>query len=368
MNFEVITTTVDLQDIPSYKTNVTLEGQLLQLSFTWNERLGKRALYIKNSADVCYLQNKILFPNESLELNSNAVFDDLPYSVTLIKTGDQKRVGNIFNWSKDFILCFSRTVDLDVKKLNVVYGVTTPSTPTLPPSYGAWILNQGYEIVGNDIKYTAYKTNILNYYDSFALADLVQTLVKSFHDPDLQQYAAFTTAVEQLIGVVDWVLDLANNRIRYAGTVNKVCTTFGDCSGYENLWESNTAKIYTVPDCVAEVGSSGWWGNTLTIYLSPTAVECRGSISGTSIALFNRVTNPAYDPNDAVEENYLPLTTVAQKVISNAELGEDEVLKLLSEDYIKLVAESIFNTDTAKQFVKLENLIPQLETNKVLRS
>ena len=133
MELEVFTTNVELQDIPSYSTNITVEGQLLKLSFLWNERIGKRVLSIKNSSDVVYLQNTILHPNEPLELNSNAVLDDLPYSVTLVKTGDVNKVGNIFNWSKDFILCFSRTVDLDVKKLNVVYGVTTPSTPILPP-------------------------------------------------------------------------------------------------------------------------------------------------------------------------------------------------------------------------------------------
>ena len=112
MNFEVFTTSVELQDIPSYTTNITLEGQTLRLSFLWNERLSKRVLSVKSSTDVTYLQNTILYPNESFEFNSNAVFDDLPYSVTLVKTGDQKRVGNIFNWSKDFILCFSRTVDV----------------------------------------------------------------------------------------------------------------------------------------------------------------------------------------------------------------------------------------------------------------
>lgn len=133
MNFNFIATYVDLQDIPSYTTNITVEGQLLKLSFMWNERIGKRTLYITDSADQCYLQNTILHPNEPFELNANAVLNDLPYSVTLIKTGDQKRVGNIFNWSKDFILCFSRTVDVDVEKLNVVYGVTNPSTPTIPP-------------------------------------------------------------------------------------------------------------------------------------------------------------------------------------------------------------------------------------------
>ena len=112
MKLEVYTTNVELQDIPSYTTSITLEGQLLRLSFLWNERIGKRVLSIKNSADECYLQNTILHPNESFELNSNAVFDELPYTVTLIKTGDSKRVGNIFDWSKDFILCFSRTVDI----------------------------------------------------------------------------------------------------------------------------------------------------------------------------------------------------------------------------------------------------------------
>ena len=134
MNFDYYGTFVDLQDIPSYTTNITVEGQLLKLSFMWNERIGKRTLHITDSADQCYLQNTILHPNEPFELNANAVLNDLPYSVTLIKIGDQKRVGNIFNWSKDFILCFSRTVDVEVEKLNVVYGVTKPSTPTIPPN------------------------------------------------------------------------------------------------------------------------------------------------------------------------------------------------------------------------------------------
>lgn len=111
MEFEVFATNVDLQNIPSYTTNITLEGQLLKISFVWNERIGKRTIFIRNSADICYLQNTILHPNESFELNSNAVFDDLPYKVALQKVGDTNKVGNIYNWSKDFILCFYRTVD-----------------------------------------------------------------------------------------------------------------------------------------------------------------------------------------------------------------------------------------------------------------
>lgn len=146
MELEVFTTNVELKDIPSYSTTISVEGQLLKLSFLWNERIGKRVLSIKNSSDVVYLQNTILYPNEPLELNSNAILDDLPYSVTLVKTGNVNKVGNIFNWSKDFILCFSRTVDLDVKKLNVVYGVTTPSTPTLPPIVKPPVVNPPVDI------------------------------------------------------------------------------------------------------------------------------------------------------------------------------------------------------------------------------
>ena len=112
MNFEVFTTSIELLNIPSYTTNITLEGQTLRLSFLWNERLSKRVLSVKSSTDVTYLQNTILYPNESFELNSNAVFDDLPYKVVLQKTGDVNRVGNLYNWSKDYILVFYRTVDV----------------------------------------------------------------------------------------------------------------------------------------------------------------------------------------------------------------------------------------------------------------
>lgn len=367
MNFNFIATYVDLLDIPTYTTSVALEGQVLRVSFVWNERIGKRTIFITNSVGECYLQNTILHPNEPFELNSNAVFDDVPYTVTLIKTGDSKRVGNIFDWSKDFILCFSRTVDLDVKKLNVVYGVTTPSSPILPKPFGDWILNQGYEIVGNDIKYTAYKTNSLNYYDSFALADLVQTLVKSFHDPDLQQYAAFTTAVEQLLGSVDWVLDPANNRIKYY--------EIDDPNQADYIWwigdRSRWGTCYSESSCAAVymtwmTGFENAINPTSECKKNGTSMVCTGTANG-SRRFNNTMSGTAQNPSAEKEEKYLPLQVVAQKVISNADSSADEVLKLLSEDYINLVANSVFDSNPSKRFVKLEDLIPQLEANKVLR-
>lgn len=382
MNFDFIATYVDLQDIPSYTTNITVEGQLLKLSFMWNERIGKRTLYITDSADQCYLQNTILHPNEPFELNANAVLNDLPYSVTLIKTGDQKRVGNIFNWSKDFILCFSRTVDVEVEKLNVVYGVTKPSTPTIPPitkpdpSYGDWILNQGYEVIGSNIKYTAYKTNSLNYYDSFALTDLVQALVKSFSDSDLQQYAAFTSAVEQLTGAVDWVLDSENNQIVYNNPIPPNVIP----PNYQFYWSANEKNFTNAYDACNELYLLylSTYGTSIVHSFNVSnigeAADCKlelGYVPDTRFDTFvlYRQINPNYDPE--AQEQYsetLPLEFVAQQVISNAESSGEEVLKLLSEDYINLVAESIFNTNPSKQFVTLEDLESQLEANKVLRN
>ena len=366
MELEVFTTNVELQDIPSYSTNITVEGQLLKLSFLWNERIGKRVLSIKNSSDVVYLQNTILHPNEPLELNSNAVLDDLPYSVTLVKTSDVNKVGNIFNWSKDFILCFSRTVDLDVKKLNVVYGVTTPSTPILPkpdPIFGDWNLNQGFTILGDNIRYTGYKTNGIDTYDIFALSDLQDSLVKSFLDPDLQQYAAFTTAVEQLlIGAVDWELDPANNQIVYS-------------EDYPILVKDNATDWMTVEDYIKRQTGGSKLKLSDTTLNRINSVSSQRTITLTGTCLIQTAYCPIGSSKSltvTVKPNYdnkktLPLNTVAQKVISNADSSEDEVLKLLSEDYINLVTNSVFDSNPSKQFVKLEDLIPQLETNKVLR-
>ena len=356
MEFEVFATNVDLQDIPSYTTSITLEGQLLKLSFLWNERIGKRTIFIRNSADICYLQNTILHPNESFELNSNAVFDDLPYKVVLQKVGDTNKVGNIYNWSKDFILCFYRTVDIETERLNVKYGVTAPSTPTLPKPFGNWILNQGYELVNEDIKYTAYNTNGVIYYDSYANFNLVTALVRSFHDSDLQQYDAFTTAVEQLIVAVDWVLDPANNRVVY----------YQDDYIYTMTYANQIKEFNTLEQACAYAEQAGRdYGYTDITGHKIVNGSCR-VIYGSDSAYDNV---PIYREQVAEnQEKYLPFDVVAQQVISNAESSPDEILKLLSQDYINLVSESIFNTDTSKQFVNLEDLVPQLENNKVLRS
>lgn len=381
MTFEVFTTTVELQDIPSYTTNITLEGQILRLSFIWNDRLGRRTIFIRNSADSCYLQNTILYPNESFELNSNAVFDDLPYKVSLQKVGDISKVGNIYNWSKDFILVFYRTVDVEAEKLNVRYGVTTPSTPSLPKPFGSWILNQGYELADDYIVYTAYKTNQISYYDSYANFDLVTALVRSFHDPDLQEYIAFTTSVDQLTGVVDWVLDPANNRIKYFELTDEVDqgASFGCNGSSSNSQTLDSVLNSCTPENWTQVKLTEKGAQTLANILANMEVGKTNSNVLLEVSLVNTnnsnptpvVTNYYFSVTKAVhpaerEEKYLPFETVAQQVISNAKASSDQALKMLSEDYVEIVTDSIFDINISKQFIKIYDLIPQLETNKVL--
>ena len=206
-------------------------------------------------------------------------------------------------------------------------------------------------------KYAAHKTNGVSYYDSFANFNLVTALVRSFHDSDLQQYAAFTTAVEQLIGAVDWVLDSENEKVIYTST-----TTTSEYS------MQNGQKITSDSfDNACQLWDHTWFGSEdmYVTYVKNRAncVVRRKSDDGEMSSAIIRLVST----NTVSEEKTLLLDVVAAQVISNAGSGEDEVLQLLSQDYINLVANSIFDANTSKQFVKLEDLIPQLEANKVLR-
>ena len=234
------------------------------------------------------------------------------------------------------------------------------------------LFDQGFTILGDNIRYTGYKTNGVDTYDSFALSNLQDALVKSFFDPDLQQYATFTTAVEQLIGAVDWVLDPANNQIVYTPNADpsqpnpnipKIWLFQDKFINPNQVGFSNVAAA-----CNFLIGKKLWSTSKIVTSVDATESGCmaynNGSLFG-SVSVV-QVANPAYDPDKEDEKKTLPLETVAQKVISNAE-GGDEVLNLLSEDYINLVANSIFDSNPAKQFVKLSDLNSQLEANKVLR-
>lgn len=126
---------------------------------------------------------------------------------------------------------------------------------------------------------------------------------------------ALSVAVEQLLGAVDWVLDPANNRIKYYETSED------DPSLSQYLWSYtvNSVRYYAVsPEAACHAQYAGknqtWNGNGS--YTTQNEYKCGAA------NYVKRVINPAYNPDADREEKYLPLETVAAQVISNAESGD----------------------------------------------
>ena len=111
MNITTNMVFVELINLASYNTSVVVNNQLLKLKFTWNERLNIRTLMITNSEDVCYLQNTILYPNESYNLNYNAALSDLNYNLQLINVS--RNSNNLYNWKNNYTLAFFEVIDND---------------------------------------------------------------------------------------------------------------------------------------------------------------------------------------------------------------------------------------------------------------
>lgn len=137
--------------------------------------------------------------------------------------------------------------------------------------------------------------------------------------------AALLIAVPQLLGEgVDWVLDPANNRIKYTGVGSAPEGTYPE-SRYLYGYPPLVPYAYGSPTQVTQIAcvalGATFVGMTASDYgecLMPNGSKKRiGSIGG--------MTNPNYDPNykpDAPTEKHLPIDTVAAQVISNAEAGD----------------------------------------------
>ena len=233
--------------------------------------------------------------------------------------------------------------------------------------WGEWILNSEVTFTTNSTAhYTAFKTNQREYYDSYANLDLAAAIVRSLSDTDMQQWQAVKDAVNELTGVTNWVLDPANNQIVYtepqecnlnncSPTVPYIYEFAGRYPGVYFSTIEQACAFYDIHDGNAWYGSVYAEGNYCRSDALPI-VEAPSMYS-----------NPAYDPTAEEEQKTLPLAVVAQKVISNAS-SSNEAISLLAEAYLEAVANSIFNTDPSKQFVKLSDLFSQFELNKTLRT
>lgn len=142
---------------------------------------------------------------------------------------------------------------------------------------------------------------------------------------------ALSVAVEQLLGAVDWVLDPANNQIKYTDPNAPTDPNSPALQYYfiYNLWGANK-KVSTINEaCILAFKAGGWAGSNIPPL--PNGYGC--TLQGNSIyahgpggsfgSIGHRVANPAYDPEaEDDREKTIPLETVAQKVISNAQGGD----------------------------------------------
>ena len=186
---------------------------------------------------------------------------------------------------------------------------------------------------------------------------------------------ALSVAVEQILGSVDWVLDPANNRIKYTDpSASPNCATPQDCPEYLNLYHNGNYPHlgYFASAAAAAITiyeSNGWAAATFHSIRRDNgkevivALNVRDKNTGHVYApgqieeVVFRVSNPAYDPNAEAEEKYLPLPVVAEKVISNAESGDTNAQVATTDAAADIVAEA------EKDDAKARPIASQAEAN-----
>jgi hypothetical protein len=172
--------------------------------------------------------------------------------------------------------------------------------------------------------------------------------------------AALSLAVEQMLGVVDWVLDAANNQIKYK---QPATDPISPQNQYYYQWRG--IKYSTMaPLCIAIFKAQGWAGPITTSL--PAGYGC--SLVGSIVSPYGppgsfgdvgayRVANPAYDPNADEQEKTLPLDAVAQQVISNAEANDAN-----AQVATTAAAQDIIN-DAQQDEAKARPIVQQLEAS-----
>ena len=160
---------------------------------------------------------------------------------------------------------------------------------------------------------------------------------------------ALAVAVEQLLGSVDWVLDPANNSIKYStpaeGSTRYGNSGYGYYSSAQQYCEARLAKVKVqYPNSElkrVEIKSSTYGICWMTTY-SPT----------------NQIDFPFDIVNTGEQEQKsIPLPTVAQQVISNAASGDAS-----AQQAIVAAAQDIIN-EAETDNTKARPIVNQLEAN-----
>lgn len=169
---------------------------------------------------------------------------------------------------------------------------------------------------------------------------------------------ALSFAVEQLLGKVDWILDPANNSIKYYTDNPPTDPKAPTNKYYYQASRDGLVLTGTSPQSAAENYCLSLGGKFDSWIVKDVAAFCLINGSSHSVSV-SRISNPAYDPNaeSEREEKSIPLDVVAQKVISNAESGDTN-----AQVATTAAAADVVN-DAQNDSTKARPIVNQLEAN-----
>lgn len=162
---------------------------------------------------------------------------------------------------------------------------------------------------------------------------------------------AITYALTALLGkAVDWVMDAENNRLKYKDdSVDPDAATPAN----KYIWKAppDTQYIYSSPQAAARVvckNHNESYGEPYKISTTIYYVPCKRSNGSTDTWDVQAIVNPNYDPNYDSSANseykYIPIDTVAQQVISNADAGHGPSMEVMNNTALDMLEQGLLDS------------------------
>lgn len=162
--------------------------------------------------------------------------------------------------------------------------------------------------------------------------------------------AAITYAVTALLGkAVDWVMDAENNRIKYKDPNNASGSPTPNDQYYWKGGKSEPSRT-ALDACRQEIIYWAPYDKPLLVgseYIDPLPneldrVSCMGLKDGAPrrVTSINRYKNPTYDPAAppaTPDWQYIPIDTVAQQVIANADAGHAPSMEVMNNTALDML-------------------------------
>ncbi|KAF1025709.1 MAG: hypothetical protein GAK29_01773 [Acinetobacter bereziniae] len=230
------------------------------------------------------------------------------------------------------------------------YKAATANTMSAPvASFGQWVVN-GYTSEGASTVVNASRT-----------IGGVATESKALITPNVSQVskilraglggAALTFAVNELLDGIDWVMDPANNQVKYKET--KLMGGNWWCNGGIGLTSRQACETYLTE--LLEIYSNVYTYATLTkcVYDSPIQTTCYFNTNRGEYYVIAGYINGSVN----LEEKNLPLDTVSQEIINNAELGNTDA------QAVTLAAAQAIVSEAENDATKAKEIEDELERN-----